>query len=105
MAHRRRSRQHTTALVALAVATVGCSLESSAEDDGLSWECLRVRTIVDLTVSMSVGEARGLLQDLTVDPRLDAEEAVYARDLLAALDGVDDTDELGDRLDAVPCAL
>jgi hypothetical protein len=54
---------------------------------------------------MSVGQARGLLQDLTVDPRLSADEAVYASDLLAALDGVDDTEELGDRLDDVPCTL
>jgi hypothetical protein len=92
-------------LVALALTSVGCTLDNSADDDGLSWECLRVRTIVDLTFSMPVGQARGLLQDLTVDPRLSSDEAVYARALLAALDGVDDSEELGDLLDDVPCTL
>jgi hypothetical protein len=100
-----RRSHRSTAVVALALTTLGCSLENPADDEGLSWECLRVRTIVDLTISMSVGQARGLLQDLTVDPQLSADEAVYARDLLGALDGVDDSEQLGDRLDGVPCTL
>jgi hypothetical protein len=100
-----RRNHRSTAVVALALTTMGCSLGNPADDEGLSWECLRVRTIVDLTISMSVGQARGLLEDLTIDPQLSAEEAVYARDLLGALDGVDDSEELGDRLDGVPCTL
>jgi hypothetical protein len=92
-------------LTITAAITAGCSTESSFDDEPVSWECLRVKTLVDLTSSMPVGEARSLLDALTRDARLTLAEAEYATDLLGALDGIDDAEELGDHLDGVPCDL
>ena len=80
-------------------------MEDSFSDEPQSWACLRVKTMVDLTSSMPLSTARELLDVLVADTTLTPEETAYAVSLRAAVDDGDPTDELGDRLDGVPCTL
>lgn len=103
----RRPFARASALTGLLIAgaLTGCTVDDPSDATGLSWECVRVKTAVDLTSSMTVGEARGLLRDAKVDPAWTADEKGYVQALLGGLRGVDDTETLGERLDTVPCTL
>lgn len=70
-----------------------------------TWACVSALALTGLNRGSSVGDARHVLSRLRESGNVDRATKGYFEALTKALDGLAETGQVGDSLDAVPCGL